>query len=87
MEASVAQSRQADPTASDNPGPVSVSFNLPPAEAATLRELASELGVSITQVLRQAIAEKKFFRDQLRTGKKVLLQQSDGALTQVTWTP
>lgn len=83
MESSVV-SEQA---VSESAGLVSVSFELPEQEAAILRELAHERGESVTQVLRQAIVEKRFFRNKISEGKKVLLQETDGNLIQVTWTP
>lgn len=59
------------------------SFNLPDEELETLRQLASERQVTVTQALRQAIADSNFIQDQVREKNKLLVEKKDGSLREV----
>ncbi len=60
------------------PDTVKVSFNLPREEAETLSALAAKRGVTITQVLREAIADEALLRREIDAGNKIVVIQSDG---------
>ena len=59
------------------------SFNLPDEELETLRQLASERKVTVTQALRQAIADSNFIQDQVRQKSKLLVEKQDGTVREV----
>jgi len=59
------------------------SFNLPDEELETLRLLASERKVTVTQALRQAIADSNFIQDQVRQKSKLLVEKQDGTVREV----
>ncbi len=75
MEASVAT-----PT-----GTVQKTLSLTPHEAEILRQLAAERNLPEDVVLREALLEKGFFRDNRRNGYKVVFQHPDGKLSPVNW--
>ena len=52
---------------------VKVTTNLPEAVFVALRELAEERGVSMTELLRQAISTEKFVNDALNRGEAIML--------------
>ncbi|MCA9773764.1 MAG: ribbon-helix-helix protein, CopG family, partial [Myxococcales bacterium] len=56
---------------------VKISANLSEEVVQALRELAEEKGVTMTEMLRQAISLEKFLSDQVKEGKKVLLEDKD----------
>ncbi len=64
---------------------VSVSFHLTQAELDALAQMAGERGAPLDLIIREALAEKKFFLEQRRGGNKVVLQDEDGKLSAVTW--
>ena len=64
---------------------VSISFDLPASEAATLKELADARGGNVTTAIRQALVNDKFVRDRLKDGAKILFQNSDGTLININW--
>lgn len=59
------------------------SFNLPEEELDDLRRLAAERNVSVTQALRQAIADSSFIQDQVREKNKLLVERKNGSIVQV----
>ena len=54
---------------------VKITISLSPEVAGVLRDLAAERGVSMTEVLRQAITTEKFLADAIRSGEKILLRE------------
>jgi hypothetical protein len=64
---------------------VAVTLRLTAAAEQALQDLAIRRGVSTTQVLGEAIVEKKFFSDQRRNGTEVVLRFPDGKLSTVKW--
>lgn len=65
--------------------PVSVSFDLPPSEAAVLEELAEFRGGNVAAAIRQALINDKFVRDRLKDGVEILLRNPDGQLVKLNW--
>jgi hypothetical protein len=64
---------------------VAVTFYLTAAAEQALQELAIRRGVSTTQVLGEAVLEKKFFSDERRNGNEVIVRFPDGTLSTVRW--
>lgn len=62
---------------------VKVAVTLTPTEVETLRSLATRRGISMTEVIRRALAFEKFMWDSTAQGDKVLLEASDGTVRQV----
>ena len=57
---------------------VKLSANLSRPVANTLKELAERRGVSMTEMLRQAISHEKFFQDAVDQDEKVLVRDRNG---------
>lgn len=62
---------------------VKVSFNLPADELAALKELAKRRRVSVTQALRQAIADSKFIEDQMKVNNQLVVERPDGSRSDI----
>lgn len=62
---------------------VRLSANLSLKVANALKELAERRGVTMTEMLRQAISHEKFFQDAVDRNEKVLLRDPDGAYREV----
>jgi Ribbon-helix-helix protein, copG family len=72
-------------TAPPPTGPLTIQ--LPPAEAEALRQLAAWRGMSRELVLREALLEKKFFADNRRAGREVVLRNpANNQYAPVNWT-
>jgi hypothetical protein len=56
------------------PERVKLSISFSPEVAKILRSLAMERGVSMTEVLRQALTTEKFLADAIKGGEKILLK-------------
>ena len=70
--------------ASDDPI-VKVTFNLFQSEWTRLEALAKERGVTVTDAIRQAIANEAFLRQQLKqNGRKLLFELPDKRYEQIT---
>lgn len=67
----------------DKVATVKASFNLPEQELEELRQEANERHVTVTQVLREALADRKFFKEQEAKDHKILLKSSDGEIERV----
>jgi predicted transcriptional regulator len=65
-------------------GSVKASFNLPEEELAQLKQLAQERRVSVTQALRQAIADSNFIEQQVRESNKLIVERPDGTKNEVS---
>jgi hypothetical protein len=63
---------------------VKASFNLPEEELAQLKELAEARRVSVTQALRQAIADSNFIEQQVRDKNKLVVERPDGSQREVS---
>ncbi len=64
-------------------GTVKTSLTLTKEELDTLRKLAAQLGVSVAEVLRSAIAEEAFLRDVVDEDGRVLLEAKDKSLKEL----
>ena len=65
--------------------PIAVTCHLTPAAEQVLQELALRRGISIGQVIGEALMEKKFFSVQRRAGNDVVLRSSAGDVSPVRW--
>jgi hypothetical protein len=66
-------------------GPIAVTCHLTPAAEQVLQELALRRGISISQVIGEALMEKKFFSDQRRSDNEVVLRSPTGDVSPVRW--
>lgn len=57
---------------------VKISANLPANELQTLRRLASEQGINMTDVLRRAIKLEELIHDERKDGTRVVLRGKQG---------
>jgi len=57
---------------------VKLSVNLASAVIDALRELARKRGVTMTEVIRDAIGNEKFFDNAVRAGSKILIEDKHG---------
>jgi hypothetical protein len=62
---------------------VKASFNLPKDELEQLRQIAEERNITVTQALREALADQRFLLRQAEQNNKVLIEQPDGRLREV----
>jgi len=62
-----------------------VTFNLPDDDVAALRRLAAARNLTVTAVLRQAIATEVFLNDALAGGSTLLVEKPDGTLRQLVY--
>jgi Arc/MetJ-type ribon-helix-helix transcriptional regulator len=53
-----------------------ITVNLPSDQVEFLQDLAKEGNISFTDALRRAINSERFFVDQEKTGKKVLVEDN-----------
>jgi predicted DNA-binding protein len=56
---------------------VKVTVNLPEETVEQLKVVAKERGISMTQVLREAIATQAYVDEQIKDGGKILVEKSD----------
>jgi predicted transcriptional regulator len=63
---------------------IKASFNLPEEELAQLKELAEKRRVSVTQALRQAIADSSFIEQQVQEKNKLVVEKPDGTQREVS---
>lgn len=75
----------ADPTFPHPPGPTTrrTSFNLSPEAEKTVRELAAERGVSMSEAIRRALATEKFFSDKRKQGAKIVVVEPDQQMKEI----
>jgi Ribbon-helix-helix protein, copG family len=62
---------------------VKVSMNLTQEDIDILRALAEKRGISMTEVVRRALALEKFVDDSTEQGEKVLIQGPDNGVRQL----
>lgn len=62
---------------------VKASFNLTQEELEELREVAASRGITVTQVLREALADRRFLAAQRAENKNILLESADGKTERV----
>ena len=61
-----------------------VILNLPDHDVETVRNLADKRIITMTQVIRQAIATEKYIHDILRSGGKILVSKH-GKVNEITF--
>jgi predicted DNA-binding protein len=64
---------------------VKMSVNLPASTVKVLKELAGRRGVTMTDVLRQAISTEKFIDDVHEGEGKVLVEDNKGRIRQLVF--
>lgn len=64
---------------------VRLTADLPIAEVNSLKELAAQQGVTLTEALRRAIATEGLLQERRKTGSKVLLEKN-GNLSELIFT-
>jgi hypothetical protein len=62
---------------------VKASFNLTRDELEELREEAASRGITVTQVLREALADRRFLAAQRAEKNKILVESPEGEIAQV----
>jgi hypothetical protein len=65
---------------------VKLSANLSKPVIKALRDLSEKRGVSMTEVLRQAISREKYFQDAADRNEKLLLEDTSGRIKQIVMT-
>jgi hypothetical protein len=63
--------------------PQQVTAELLPEELADLQRRAEARGITPNDYLRRALADERFFEDQVKSGGEVLVRHPDGSLTKV----
>jgi hypothetical protein len=64
-------------------GRVKLTVNLPEREMATLRSIAAKRDISLTDVVRRAIAMEQFIEEVESQGGKLLVEQPDHRMRQL----
>jgi hypothetical protein len=64
---------------------VKASFNLPAQELEQLKAIASERGITVTQALRQAIADEAYLEEQKKKKNKILIEGRDRDLRELVF--
>jgi hypothetical protein len=81
----MAETKRTRPSADRTPT-IKASFNLPEDELEELREVAAARNLTVTQVLRQAIADELFLLRQVDENNKVLIETPQGDTRQMLFT-
>ncbi len=76
-KATARESQESESELVQSPQRVKVTFSLPREVVAVLRELARERGISMTEVLRQAVTTEKFLTDAQKEGDEIILQNNE----------
>lgn len=64
---------------------VKASFNLTQNELEELREEAASRGITVTQVLREALADRRFLATQRAENNKILIESPNGETERVVF--
>ena len=72
-----------DTDSSAKAGKVRVTADLPLSTIEILKGLASSQDITLTEALRRAIATEGLLQDRVSDNNKVLLQSSDGKMTEL----
>lgn len=62
---------------------IKLSVNLSSEVVKALRTLAKKRGVTMTEVIRQAIGTEKFLDEVTENGGKILIESKNGSLRQI----
>lgn len=63
--------------------PTKVTVNLPDETVATIKKISDERGITQTEVIRQAIENEKFFREQISQGSSVVVEHPNRTKSKV----
>ena len=69
---------EADTRSNTSNDVVRLSVNLAPDVAATLKEIAAQNHISVTEAVRRAIGVLKFIQDETAQGNDILVSERDG---------
>jgi hypothetical protein len=61
---------------------VKVTVNLPDETVAAIKEIARDMGTTVTEALRQVIESQRFLHNETMAGKDLLLQNPADRTTQ-----
>jgi hypothetical protein len=64
---------------------IKLTVNLSPEAYTALKEMAAQRGVTVTEMLRQAISTAKWVQDTTAQGEKILKQDRQGHLFEVVF--
>ena len=64
---------------------VKASFNLLQSDVDTLKEIAQRRGITVTEVLRGAIATEKYLRDAADQGDSIFIEEKGGLVRQIVF--
>ncbi len=64
---------------------IKLTINVSSEAYTTLKEMAAQRGVTVTEMLRQAISTAKWVHDTTTQGEKILKQDRDGRLFEVVF--
>jgi hypothetical protein len=67
----------------DEPGRVKLTVKLPERDMATLRSIAAKRDMTLTDVVRRAIAMEQFIEEVQSQGGKLLVEQPDHSMRQL----
>lgn len=62
---------------------VKISANLAPEVVETIKELAKKRGISMTELLRRAVAVEKFLDEEIERGSTILIETREKELRQL----
>jgi hypothetical protein len=62
-----------------------VTVNLPDGTVSTLRDIAQDRGITLTEALRQTIESQRYLDQEIRRGGKVLVEKPDQTLRQIVF--
>ncbi|MGH2548676.1 MAG: ribbon-helix-helix protein, CopG family [Thermomicrobiales bacterium] len=64
---------------------VRLSVNITPEVAEAIQALARSRGITVSELVRSALATEKFLADEQRKNKKLLLEAEDGTRERVVF--
>lgn len=62
-----------------------VTVNLPDGTVNTLRDIARDRGITVTEALRQTIESQRYLDQEIQRGGKVLVEKPDQSLRQIVF--
>ena len=60
-----------------------VTVNLPEEDVAELKRIAKKNGRTVTETLRQALADQRFFENVRAKNSKILIKDSDDSMQEI----
>lgn len=77
------QSSASDEPPIDNPKPKRLSISLSADAAELLESLSEEQGVSLSEVIRRALATEAYIQREIQQGSRILIQKADEQIREV----